>query len=64
VHPGGGRLARFYVGLAHGSMHTCLHEMGKAKAVEAEPHGRSDMWLGPPATTWRVTDLAKLVTPP
>jgi hypothetical protein len=24
----------FYVGLARGFMHTCLHEKGKAKAVE------------------------------
>jgi hypothetical protein len=28
-----GRPARFYVGLAHGFVHTCLHEKGKAKAV-------------------------------
>jgi hypothetical protein len=26
--------ARFYVSLAHGFMHTCLHKKGKAKAVE------------------------------
>jgi hypothetical protein len=41
VGPGGsqsakspGRPARFYVGLARGFMPTCLHEKGKAKAVE------------------------------
>jgi hypothetical protein len=28
------RSARFYVGLAHSFMDTCLHEKGKAKAVE------------------------------
>jgi hypothetical protein len=28
------RLARFYVSLARGFMHTCLHEKGKAMAVE------------------------------
>jgi hypothetical protein len=29
-----GRPARFYVCLARGFAHTCLHEKGKAKAVE------------------------------
>jgi hypothetical protein len=29
-----GRLARFYNGLARDFVHTCLHETGKAKAVE------------------------------
>jgi hypothetical protein len=29
-----GRSARFYVGLARGFVDTCLHEKGKAKAVE------------------------------
>jgi hypothetical protein len=28
------RPARFYVGLAHGIVHICLHEKGKAKAAE------------------------------
>jgi hypothetical protein len=41
VGPWGGRLARFYVGLAHGFMHTCLHEKGKAKAVEEVSGGRA-----------------------
>jgi hypothetical protein len=41
VGPGGGRpakspsrTARFYVDLAHGFMHTCLHAKEKAKVVE------------------------------
>jgi hypothetical protein len=34
------------------------------KLVEAKPHGRVETWLCWPATTWRVTDLTKLVTPP
>jgi hypothetical protein len=29
-----GRPARFYVALAWGFVHTCLHEKGKAKVVE------------------------------
>jgi hypothetical protein len=28
------RPARFYVSLAHGFVHLCLHEKGKAKDVE------------------------------
>jgi hypothetical protein len=28
------RARRFYIGLAYGFVHTCLHEKGKAKAVE------------------------------
>jgi hypothetical protein len=50
------QLARFYAGLAHGFVHTCLHEKGKDKAVEkvmeAEPHDRPATWLGQSATTW------------
>jgi hypothetical protein len=57
------RSARFYVGLTRGFVHTCLHERGKAKVLEAESHGRPTTWLGRP-TTWRVTDLTKLVIPP
>jgi hypothetical protein len=34
VGPGGGRPARFYVSLACGFMHTCLHEKRKPKVVE------------------------------
>jgi hypothetical protein len=34
VGPGSGRLAMFYVSLARGFVHTCLHEKEKAKAVE------------------------------
>jgi hypothetical protein len=33
-NPLAGRPARFYVGLAHSFVHTCLHEKGKAKAME------------------------------
>jgi hypothetical protein len=44
VDPGGGRPARFYVGLARGFMDTCLHEKGNAKAVEKASGGLST-WL-------------------
>jgi hypothetical protein len=33
--------ARFYVGLACGFMHTCLHEKGKAKKVEKVGGGQT-----------------------
>jgi hypothetical protein len=55
-------LARFYVSLARGFLHTCLHEKGKAKAVEAEAHGQLATWLSRSATTWRVIDITKSVT--
>jgi hypothetical protein len=55
--PGGGRpakspgqSARFYVGLARGFVHTCLHEKGKAKAVEKVGGGR---------TTWPASHMAR-----
>jgi hypothetical protein len=32
--PRGGLPMRFYVGLARGFVHMCLHEKGKANAVE------------------------------
>jgi hypothetical protein len=48
---GGGRPARFYIGLAHGFVHTCLHEKGKAKAVEKVGGGR---------TTWPTHHMAEL----
>jgi hypothetical protein len=35
--------ARFYVGLAHGFVHTCLHEKGKVKAVE-KVGGHQTIW--------------------
>jgi hypothetical protein len=41
VSLGGGRPARFYVDLAHGFMHTCLHEKGKAKEVEKVGGGQT-----------------------
>jgi hypothetical protein len=44
VGPGGGWPARFYVSLACGFMHTCLHEKGEAKAVEKFGGGRTT-WL-------------------
>jgi hypothetical protein len=43
VGPGGGRPARFYVGLARGLVHTCLHEKGKAKAVEKVNGGQTTL---------------------
>jgi hypothetical protein len=59
VGPGGGRLAkspgrsvRFYVCLASGFVHTCLHEKGKAKMVEKVGGGR---------TTWPVGHVARPV---
>jgi hypothetical protein len=55
--PGGGqpakspsRSARFYVSLARGFMDTCLHEKGKAKAVENVSGGR---------TTWPAGHVAR-----
>jgi hypothetical protein len=38
---GGGRPGRFYVSLARGFVDTCLHEKGKAKAVEKVGGGLS-----------------------
>jgi hypothetical protein len=43
--------ARFYIGLAHGFVHMCLHEKGKAKAVEKVDEGQ---------TTWPAGDVARL----
>jgi hypothetical protein len=47
MSPGGGRPAKspsrsagFYVGLARGFLHTCLHEKGRAKAVEKVSGGQ------------------------
>jgi hypothetical protein len=37
-------LAMFYVGLARGFVHTCLHEKGKAKAV-VKVSGSQNTWL-------------------
>jgi hypothetical protein len=45
-----GRPARFYVGLARGFVHTCLHKKGKDKAVEKVGGGR---------TTWPAGHVAK-----
>jgi hypothetical protein len=36
-----GRPARFYVSLACGFMHMCLHEKGKAKVVEKVSGGQT-----------------------
>jgi hypothetical protein len=51
VDPGGGRPAKFYIGLARGFMHTCLHEKGNAKAVEKVGEGR---------ITWPAGHVARL----
>jgi hypothetical protein len=50
MDPGGCRPARFYVSLARGFMHTCLHEKGKAKAVEKVSGGQ---------TTWAAGHVAR-----
>jgi hypothetical protein len=57
VGPGGGRSAkfpgqsaRFYVGLARGHVHMCLHEKGKVKVVEKVGEGR---------TTWPAGHVAR-----
>jgi hypothetical protein len=50
VGPGGGRPARFYVGFARDFVHTCVHEKGKAKAVEKVGGGR---------TTWSTGHVAR-----
>jgi hypothetical protein len=56
VGPGGGPLTKspgrpawFYVGLARGFVHTCLHEKGKAKVVEKVSGGQ---------TTWPTGHVA------
>jgi hypothetical protein len=49
----GGRSARFYVGLARGFMHTCLHEKGKAKVVDK---------VGGGLTTWPTGHMARLAS--
>jgi hypothetical protein len=46
-----GRLAKFCVSLACAFMHTCLHENGKAKAVDKVYGGR---------TTWSSGHVARL----
>jgi hypothetical protein len=43
-----GRPTRFYVGLARNFVHMCLHEKGKAKAVDKVGGGR---------TTWPAGQL-------
>jgi hypothetical protein len=43
---------------------TRQHEEEKPDSVEAVPPDRSATWLGRPATTWRQTDLSKLVEVP
>jgi hypothetical protein len=52
VGPGAGRPVRFYVGLARGFVHMCLHEKGKVKAVEKVGGG----W-----TTWLASHAARPV---
>jgi hypothetical protein len=49
---GGRRPARYYVCLARGFMHTCLHEKGKAKVVEKVGGGQ---------ITWPTDDVARPV---
>jgi hypothetical protein len=46
-----GQPARFYVRLARGFVHTCLHEKGKATAVEKVGGGQ---------TTWPAGHVARL----
>jgi hypothetical protein len=60
VGPGGGqpakspgRTARFYVSLAYGFVHTCLHEKEKAKAVEKVSGGQ---------ITWPTGHMARLAS--
>jgi hypothetical protein len=50
VGPGGGRPARFYVGLGYGFVHMCLHKKGRAKVVEKVSGGR---------TTWLAGHMAR-----
>jgi hypothetical protein len=44
------RSARFYVNLARGFVHTCLHKKGKAKAVEKVSGGQ---------ITWSASHVAR-----
>jgi hypothetical protein len=49
VGSGGGQSARFYVGLVHGFVHTCLHEKGKVMAVDKVGGGRTTWPAGNPS---------------
>jgi hypothetical protein len=59
-----GRSARVWDGLARALVATRLHEEETPKSVEAAPPSRAATWLGRPITTWRQTDLTKLVEVP
>jgi hypothetical protein len=54
-----GRPAKFYVGLAHGFMHTCLHEKGKTKAVEKVSGGRTTWLAGHHLVSYRHNQVDK-----
>jgi hypothetical protein len=56
--PGGGQLARFYVGLAHGFLHTCLREKGKAKTVEKVGGGRTTWPAGQHLVSYRLNQVS------
>jgi hypothetical protein len=45
VGPGGGRPTKFYVSLACGFVHTCLHKKGNAKEVEKVGGGMDEPQL-------------------
>jgi hypothetical protein len=64
VGPGVGRPARVWGGSARALIATHLNEEEKPESVDAASLGRSAMWLDRPATTWRQTDLSKLVEVP
>jgi hypothetical protein len=53
------------MGWLHGdTLQEAVEGNPKLKSMEAELHGWSATWLGRLATTWRVTELIKSVTPP
>jgi hypothetical protein len=58
VRLGRGRLAKFYVGLAHGFVHTCLHEKGKAKVVEKVGGDRTTWSAGHHLVSYRLNQVS------
>jgi hypothetical protein len=66
VGPGGGwpakspsRPARFDVGLAHDFVHACLHEKGKAKALEKVSGGRTTWLAGHHLVSYELNQVGK-----
>jgi hypothetical protein len=58
VGRGGGRSAIFCVGLAQGFLDTCLHEKGKAMAVEKVGGGRIHWLAGRHLASYRLSQVS------